>query len=247
MRAIILYYKTNGGDVLRLDKFLSNMGKATRSESGKLVRAGKVLVNGVPAKKSDLQIDPDKDEVILNGIPVTYKKFTYIMLNKPEGYVSATDDPNEKTVLDLIDPEDRRKGLFPCGRLDKNTLGLVILTNDGENAHRLLSPKHHVSKVYRFESLSPLSRADVEQLESGVDIGGYLTKPCTVKLTSEQRGEITLTEGKYHQIKRMLEAVDNKITYLERISFGDIKLDTSLERGQWRYLTPSEEELFLKK
>ena len=230
---------------MRLDKFLSNMGKATRSESGKLVRAGKVLINGVPAKKSDMQIDPDKDEVILNGIPVTYKKFTYIMLNKPEGYVSATDDPHEKTVLDLIDPEDRRKNLFPCGRLDKNTLGLVILTNDGEGAHRLLSPKHHVSKVYKFEALNPLSPKDVSLLEKGVDIGGYVTKPCTLVLEGEKSGKITLTEGKYHQIKRMLEAVDNKITYLERVSFGTIDLDPDLERGEWRYLTPSEEELFI--
>ena len=169
------------------------------------------------------------------------------MLNKPDGYVSATDDPNEKTVLDLVDPEDRRKGLFPCGRLDKNTLGLVILTNDGENAHRLLSPKHHVSKVYKFSAAKPLSQEDTEKLEKGVDIGGYLTKPCKVTLTGENEGEITLTEGKYHQIKRMLEAVDNKITYLERISFGDIKLDTSLCRGEWRYLTPKEEEYFVGK
>ena len=235
-----------GGDYLRLDKFLSNMGKATRSESGKLVRQGKVLVNGIPAKKSDMQINEGVDEIILNGIPVTYKKFTYIMLNKPQGYVSATDDPHEKTVLDLVDPEDKRKGLFPCGRLDKNTLGLVILTNDGEGAHRLLSPKHHVSKVYKFAALSPISQKDVEMLEKGVDIGGYLTKPCRVALTGESSGEITLTEGKYHQIKRMLEAVNNKITYLERISFGTIMLDTSLARGEWRYLTPSEEQLFLK-
>ena len=231
---------------MRLDKFLSNMGKATRSESGKLVRMGKVLVNGVPAKKSDMQINEDCDEIVLNGIPVTYKKFTYIMLNKPEGYVSATDDPHEKTVLDLVDPEDRRKGLFPCGRLDKNTLGLVILTNDGEGAHRLLSPKHHVSKVYKFEALSPISQKDVEMLEMGVDIGGYITKPCKVNLTGEKNGEITLTEGKYHQIKRMLEAVDNKITYLERISFGAILLDPSLARGGWRYLTQEEEQLLLQ-
>ena len=232
---------------MRLDKFLSNMGKATRSESGKLVRAGKVLINGVTAKKSDQQIDPNSDTVTLNGIPVSYKKFTYIMLNKPEGYVSATDDPQEKTVLDLVDPEDRRKGLFPCGRLDKNTLGLVILTNDGENAHRLLSPKHHVSKAYKFEALSPISSKDCESLENGVDIGGYFTKPCKVKLTGEKCGEITLTEGKYHQIKRMLEAINNKITYLERISFGEIKLDTSLARGEWRYLTNEEEKFFTGK
>ena len=195
---------------MRLDKFLSNMGKATRSEGARLIRQGKVLVNGVPAKKSDMQINPDVDRITLCGVDVCYKQFTYIMLNKPEGYVSATNDPCEKTVLDLVDPEDRRKSLFPCGRLDKNTLGLVILTNDGENAHRLLSPKHHVSKIYKFEALLPLTKSDIKMLESGVDIGGYLTKPCTVKLTTDNCGEITLTEGKYHQIKRMLEAVGNK-------------------------------------
>ncbi len=223
------------------------MGKATRSECARLVRQGKVLVNNVPAKKSDLQINPDADTVVLCGVPVCYKKFTYIMLNKPEGYVSATDDPLEKTVLDLVEPEDRRKGLFPCGRLDKNTLGLVILTNDGDSAHRLLSPKHHVPKIYKFEALSPLSEADVSALEKGVDIGGYLTMPCVVRLTGNNCGEITLTEGKYHQIKRMLEAVGNKITYLERISFGEIKLDPSLQRGKWRYLTKGEEKYFTEK
>ncbi|MBO4983681.1 MAG: rRNA pseudouridine synthase [Clostridia bacterium] len=229
---------------MRLDKLLSQMGKATRSESARLARMGKILVNGTPVKKSDVQVDPDKDEIVFCGAKVTYKEFTYIMLNKPEGYVSATDDPREKTVLDLVDPEDQRKGLFPCGRLDKNTLGLVILTNDGEGAHRLLSPKHHVSKVYKFEAKLPLTKEDVASLEKGVDIGGYFTKPCSVTLTGERTGEITLTEGKYHQIKRMLEAVNNKITYLERISFGKILLDPCLKRGEWRYLTKEEEELF---
>ena len=231
---------------MRLDKLLSEMGKATRSECGKLCRGGKILVNGKGVKSGSIHINPETDVISLNGSIITYKKFTYIMLNKPEGYVSATDDPKGKTVLDLIDPEDRRKNLFPCGRLDKNTLGLVILTNDGENAHRLLSPKHHVSKVYRFEAQCPLSSEDVKSLESGVDIGGYLTKPCKIRLTGKCSGEITLTEGKYHQIKRMLEAVDNRITYLERISFGGIILDPQLERGEWRYLSPDEEQLFLK-
>ena len=232
---------------MRLDKLLSEMGKATRSEAGKLIRAGKVLVNGTAPKKPDFKVDPEKDAVVFLGEAITYKKFTYIMLNKPEGYVSATEDENEKTVLDLVSDEDRKKGLFPCGRLDKNTLGLVILTNDGEGAHRLLSPKHHVSKVYKFESKFPLSGSDVSALESGVDIGGYFTKPCQIKLYDNlQSGEITLTEGKYHQIKRMLEAVNNKITYLERISFGNIALDPALSRGEWRYLTEKEEEIFTK-
>ena len=231
---------------MRLDKLLSEMGKASRSEAGKLIRAGKVTVNGTFPKKPDFKVDPENDVIVFLGEVLAYKKFTYIMLNKPEGYVSATEDESERTVLDLVSDEDRKKGLFPCGRLDKNTLGLVILTNDGEGAHRVLSPKHHVSKVYKFECKSPLSTSDIEALERGVDIGGYLTKPCKIKMTEAQRGEITLTEGKYHQIKRMLEAVDNKITYLERISFGGILLDPRLPRGEWRYLTPDEEKLFSK-
>jgi 16S rRNA pseudouridine516 synthase len=197
-------------------------------------------------KSPDFKLDPEKDIITLLGEVLTYKKYTYIMLNKPEGYVSATEDPNEKTVLDLVNQEDRRKGLFPCGRLDKNTLGLVILTNDGEGAHRLLSPKHHVEKVYRFVSRDPVSENDIKALENGVDIGGYFTKPCKIKMSGENEGEITLTEGKYHQIKRMLEAVNNKIIYLERISFGSIVLDPQLARGEWRYLTSDEEALFLK-
>lgn len=229
---------------MRLDKFISMLGKATRSEAGKLIRAGKATVNGIVQKAPDYKIDPDNDLVTLLGEALTYKKYTYIMLNKPEGYVSATEDPNEKTVLDLVGVEDRRRGLFPCGRLDKNTLGLVILTNDGEGAHRVLSPKHHVSKVYKFISRDPVCENDVKLLEAGVDIGGYLTKPCKIKMVSENEGEITLIEGKYHQIKRMLEAVGNKITYLERISFGSVALDPALKRGEWRYLTSNEEEIF---
>lgn len=229
---------------MRLDKFLTEMGKCSRSEGGKLIRAGKVLVNGKVQKAPDFKIDPNLDTITFMGEVLTYKKYTYIMLNKPEGYVSATDDEREKTVLDLVDPEDRRRGLFPCGRLDKSTLGLVILTNDGEGAHKVLSPKHHVEKIYKFISRDPVSENDIKLLEGGVDIGGYLTKPCKVKMISECEGEITLTEGKYHQIKRMLEAVDNKIMYLERITFGNIQLDPSLGRGEWRYLTPDEEEIF---
>ena len=230
---------------MRLDKFLSNMGKATRSECARLAKSGKITVNGEIIKKCDIHIAPEKDRIVLNGTPVLYRQYTYIMLNKPEGYVSATDDEREKTVLDLLPDEERRLGLFPCGRLDKNTLGLVILTNDGDNAHRLLSPKHHVDKIYRFECKLPLSNDDVTLLENGVDIGGYKTKPCKIRLDSPTKGEITLTEGKYHQIKRMLESVDNKITYLERITFGNIVLDSSLDRGEWRYLTKEEENFFV--
>ena len=229
---------------MRLDKLLGITGCATRSESKKIIRSGGVTVNGRVARSPDEKVFPQKDAVCFCGKPVVYRKYTYILMNKPEGVVSATEDGRDKTVIDLLPDEIRKKDLFPCGRLDKNTLGLVILTNDGEGAHRLLSPKHHVSKSYLFKCLSPLSEENRVLLEKGVDIGGYITKPCQITLSDEYNGEIILTEGKYHQIKRMLEAVDNKITYLERVRFGSIRLDSSLSRGEWRYLTDDEEKLF---
>lgn len=230
---------------MRIDKFLSEMGKATRKQSTLLAKNGKILVNGIVVRKADIHINPESDEITLCGEKITYKKFTYIMLNKPEGVVSATEDTCEKTVLDLLPDEERRKGLFPCGRLDKNTLGLVILTNDGDSAHKRLSPKHHVSKIYNFKSKNPISIEEKESLEKGIDIGGYTTKPCKVTLNEDfSSGQIILTEGKYHQIKRMFEAIENKITYLERVSFGGIVLDTTLERGEWRHLTNEEEKMF---
>jgi len=233
---------------MRVDKFLSEMGKATRTESAKLARAGKITVNGEVIKKPDIHIDPYADEVRLNGQLISYKKFTYIMMNKPEGYVSATEDGREMVVTDLLPEEERRKSLFPCGRLDKNTVGLIILTNDGDSAHRLLSPKHHVPKTYAFRSKHPLTQDDVNELEAGVDIGGYVTKPCRVELDPDcVSGKITITEGKYHQIKLMLDAVRNKVTYLERLSFGNISLDSNLKRGEWRHLTSEEESLLLEK
>ena len=228
---------------MRLDKYLVETGCCSRTEAKKIVRAGGVSVNGRVPKSSDEKIDPVADEIIFCGKKVIYREFTYIMLNKPEGYVSATEDNREKTVLDLLPDEVNKVGLFPCGRLDKNTLGLMLITNDGDLSHQLLSPKKHVSKVYGFECREPLSDDDIKRLCEGVDIGeGYVTKPATVTLDdgSRTKGKITIDEGKYHQIKRMLEAVDNKITYLERLEFGALKLDGSLARGQWRYLTDEE-------
>ena len=164
------------------------------------------------------------------------------MLNKPEGYVSSTDDALSPTVLTLLPDELQKIGLFPCGRLDKNTLGLMILTNNGPLSHKLLAPKSHVSKKYRFSVKFPLNRDDISNLEHGVDIGGYVTAPCKIEMIEEREGFITITEGKYHQIKLMAEAVHNQITYLERVEFGPVSLDTSLARGQWRYLTEKEQE-----
>lgn len=226
---------------MRLDRFLSDTATATRTESAKAVRAGQVTVNGIAPKSASLHIDPEKDEVIYCGKRIRYKRFTYIMLNKPDGYLSATEDKRDKTVLSLLPPEMKRLELFPCGRLDKNTLGFLLLTNDGELAHKLLSPRYHVEKTYRYGCEAPLSETDAARLEAGVDIGECVTKPAKVEREAPTEGTITVTEGKFHQIKRMFEAVDNRILYLERVSFAGIPLDTSLARGEWRYLTAEEE------
>ena len=227
---------------MRIDKFLSNMGIASRTESSKAARQGGILVNGVAVKKADVHIDPEKDIITYCGRRIEYRKYTYILMNKPDGVVSATEDGRDRTVIDLLPEELQRLNLFPCGRLDKHTLGLVMLTDDGDLAHRLLSPKHHVKKKYRFESKFPLTDEEIEYLEKGATLeDGYVTKPSRIELFEDKRsGYITLTEGKYHQIKRMLESVNNKITYLERITFGPLALDEKLARGEWRFLTENE-------
>ena len=232
---------------MRLDKMIASTGIASRSQISSAVRGGRVLVDGVVAKKADMQVDPDKARVVYCGTPVCYRQYTYIMLNKPEGYVSATEDGKFPTVVELLPPEQQKIGLFPCGRLDKNTLGLMLLTNDGDTSHRLLAPKSHVTKTYAFRLKFPLSDEDIAALESGVDIGGYVTAPCSVERTAEREGRITLTEGKYHQIKLMMEAVHNQVMYLERVTFGPLVLDASLARGEWRYLTDDEIALLTKK
>lgn len=226
---------------MRLDKMISECGLASRSECGRAAKAGRITVNGKPVKRADEKIDPERDSVTYCGIPVQYHRFVYLMLNKPDGYISATEDGRgEPVVTDLLPAEYRKMGVFPCGRLDKHTVGLMLLTNNGVLAHRLLSPKQHVSKSYGFHVKFPLSEQDVLSLENGVDIGGYVTMPCKIRLTAEKEGVITITEGKYHQIKLMMEAVHNQITYLERLTFGPLTLDSSLARGAWRTLTDAE-------
>lgn len=227
---------------VRLDKFISDSSLMTRKEATSAIKSGLVTVNGKTIKSGNIKINTSADTVCLSGCKIAYSEFIYVMLNKPEGYVSATEDGKDKTVLELLPPELARKGLFPAGRLDKNTLGLMLLTNDGDTAHRLLSPKHHVQKKYKFKSKFPLSEDGRVNLERGATLeDGYVTKPSVIELDSDGcGGYITLTEGKYHQIKRMFESVGNKIIYLERISFGALTLDASLECGQWRYLTEKE-------
>ena len=233
---------------MRLDKFLSVTATATRSEAGKAARRGGITVNGEVVRKADANVDPQRDVVTYCGVRVTYKPYRYVLLNKPDGYVSATEDGRDPTVLELLPPLYTTLGLFPCGRLDKHTLGLMLLTNDGELSHRLLSPRRHVAKRYRFRCKFPLTVEECERFRSGLVLeDGYETKPADIVLDEGGKsGVITLVEGKYHQIKRMLEALHNQITYLERIDFGPLTLPDDLPRGAWRELTPEEEAALIE-
>ena len=227
---------------MRIDKLLSELGICTRREAAKIARSGGILVDGVPVKDTSMHIDPEKSAVSFLGRDICYKKFTYVMLNKPEGYVSATDDKSLPYVTELLPEELKRRELFPVGRLDRDTVGLMILTNNGQLAHSVLSPKHHVEKVYRFTAAEPVKPGAEEIFREGVTLAdGYECKSALLTLDEGRiSGEIVLTEGKYHQIKRMIASTDNKVTSLERIAFGGIVLDPSLERGEWRYLTEDE-------
>ena len=227
---------------MRIDKFISELGVASRKEAASLAKKGAVTVNGVAVKDLSKHIDPNKDKVVFLGRELTYERFVWIMLNKPEGYVSATEDTKLPPVTDLLSAELRARGLFPVGRLDKDTLGLMILTNDGERAHRLLSPKRHVSKKYRFLAAEPIPSGAEKLFSEGVTLkDGYECKPAILDCDEDRLGGvITLTEGKYHQIKRMIASLGNKVVYLERIEFAEIPLDKSLARGESRPLTEDE-------
>lgn len=233
---------------MRLDKFFSVTATATRGEAARAVRAGQVTVNGAVAKSVSMQIDPGRDEVALGGTVIPYREHHYILLNKPAGYVSATEDGKDPTVLALLPEKYTALGLFPCGRLDKNTLGLMLLTDDGQLAHRLLAPRRHVAKRYRFRVKFPLTEAECARFREGLLLeDGYETKPADIALNEDHTsGVITLVEGKYHQIKRMMLSLHNQITYLERISFGPLTLPEDLARGAWRLLTPDEEQALLE-
>ena len=223
---------------MRLDRYLSESGLFSRREAAKLIRAGGVTVDGVVLKDPAAKVDETRASVTAAGKPLGYARFRWILLNKPENTVSTTDgDP--RSVLNLLPPEYRSMGLFPCGRLDADTTGLLLLTNDGATAHDLLSPRRHVEKTYRFSCL-PVTEEQRQKLEAGVDLSDFTTKPCRVILDDPEHGEIAVTEGKYHQIKRMFQAVGSEILSLERVTFGPIPLDPALARGEWRLLTEEE-------
>ncbi len=229
---------------MRLDKYLAGSGVVSRSEASKAVRCGRVTVNGEVVKNPAVHIDEASASVFLSGEPVVWTKYKYVMLNKPDGVISATEtSPSDagRTVMSLLPPEFGRLGMFPCGRLDIDTVGLLLVTNDGPTGHELLAPRHHVEKTYRFRCSVPVDEEMHRRLENGIEFSEFTSKPCRVTLSdSGTEGEITVTEGKFHQVKRMFHAVGSEIVFLERVSFGPLRLDESLGRGEWRYLTESE-------
>ena len=226
--------------MIRLDKFLCEMEIGTRSQVKDMVKKGMVSVDGEIIKKADYKFDETAAKVCVNGKELSYQKFFYYMLNKPQGVVSATADNHDRTVLDLL-KDAPGKDLFPVGRLDKDTEGLLLITNDGELSHNLLSPKKHVDKTYLVETKEPVVEDMILKLEQGVDIGEEkLTLPAKVNKLEDKKIELTITEGKFHQVKRMLKAVDNEVVYLKRLSMGSLKLDAELALGEYRGLTEDE-------
>ena len=226
--------------MMRIDKYLAEMGQGTRSEIKKLIRSGRVMVDGETVKKPELKIDETTQKVSLDGKQIGYAKKEYYMLHKPAGVISATKDDRDKTVLDLI-TDKKRNDLFPVGRLDKDTTGLLLLTNDGALAHDLLSPKKHVDKTYRVRPEKPLSAEDIHRLESGLEIGDDKpSAPAKAVLTEDGDLLLTIHEGRFHQVKRMLQAIGNQVLTLERIRFGSLSLDPALSRGDYRALTEEE-------
>ncbi len=231
----------------RLDKLLSNFGYGSRSEIRNFIKDGTVLVDGVIAKEASMHVDPLSSRIELKGRILNYREYVYLMMNKPAGIISATTDKKLKTAIDLLPAEFSCFDLFPAGRLDMDTEGMLLLTNDGQLAHNLLSPKKHVSKRYYATIEGIVTEADVQAFREGVLLDdGYITMPANLYIIrSGQSSEIELElhEGKFHQVKRMFEAVGKKVTYLKRIQMGGLKLDESLEPGACRELTPEELEL----
>lgn len=225
----------------RLDKIISATGKKSRREVREMVRQGRVLVDGKPVPAADMKVDPQTAVILLDGEPLGYEKFTYVMLHKPAGVLTATEDRQQETVLDLLPPELRRRALSPVGRLDKDTEGLLLLTNDGQLAHRLLSPKSHVDKVYYARVDGALEPGDIAAFAAGMTLGdGLACLPAGLEILSPTEALVTLREGKFHQVKRMLAARGKPVLYLKRLSMGRLRLDPALAPGAWRMLTEEE-------
>ena len=229
---------------IRIDKYLADMGVGTRTEVKGIIKKGAVVVNDKIIKDPGYKVSIE-DSIICNGQNVVYESFEYLMLNKPAGYITATEDKKEKTIMSLI--KSKRNDLFPVGRLDKDTEGLLLITNDGDMAHRLLSPKKHIAKKYYVELEKVIENDYIKSFEAGIVLkDGTKTRPGKLEVIDNNTVYLTIFEGKFHQVKRMFLALNMEVTYLKRITFGSLKLDNSLKKGEYRLLTQEEIELLKK-
>lgn len=221
---------------MRLDKFLANMGVGTRSEVKQLLKKGSVKVNQNIVKLPKLHVNPNSDEIMVNDEVVSYIDKVYIMLNKPKGYISATEDEVHPTIIDLI-PEYAHLNIFPVGRLDKDTEGLLLVTNDGQFNHEVMNPNKHVSKTYEVYSKHPITQFDIDKFKSGIELSDGKLKPAILKKVDNYVSHVTIYEGKYHQVKRMFHSIENEILELKRIKIAQLELDHNLDLGSYRLLT----------
>ena len=234
---------------MRLDKFLVACAVGSRTEVKNLLKAGRVTVNGKKEKSAKLQINEEKDEIRFDGQVLEYEEFVYYMMNKPQGVISATEDNKHRTVLDLLDDYARAKEVFPVGRLDIDTHGLLLLTNDGQLAHALLSPKRHVDKTYLAQVKGIMSQEDVETFAKGIPLKDFTCQPAKLEIVSvdsekdESQVRVTIAEGKFHQVKRMVAYCGKEVVDLQRLTMGTLALDENLERGEWRRVSQEELEL----
>ena len=234
---------------MRLDKFLVACAVGSRTDVKNLLKAGRVTVNGKKEKSAKLQINEEIDEVCFDGQKLDYEEFVYYMMNKPQGVISATEDPKHRTVLDLLDDYGRAKEVFPVGRLDIDTHGLLLLTNDGKLAHALLSPKHHVDKTYLAQTKGIMTDADIETFAQGIPLKDFTCQPAKLELVSIDREKdqslirVTIAEGKFHQVKRMVAYCGKEVVDLQRLNMGTLTLDENLQRGEWRRVSQEELEL----
>ncbi len=235
----------------RLDKIIASQGSLSRSEVKKMVKGGRIAVNGTVVKSADIKVDAETAVISIDGKALNYKKHIYIMLNKPQGVISASNDKTQKTVVDLIGPELFREGLFPAGRLDGDTRGFVLITDDGDFAHRILSPKNHIMKTYHAVLRFPLSEDDIQRFRNGIELAdGTLCLEAEVRMLeneAEPTAEVRICEGKYHQVKRMFAALGNKVLDLKRVKMGGLFLDESLAEGEYREISKNELELIEKR
>ncbi|RIN15631.1 rRNA pseudouridine synthase [Mammaliicoccus vitulinus] len=224
--------------MMRLDKFLANSGIGTRKEVKKFLKKNLVKVNDVIAKKPEMHINPEEDQITFDDIPIEYEPVVYLMMNKPAGYVSATEDDEHETVIDIV-PEYMHLDLFPVGRLDKDTEGLLLLTNDGKFSHQLMSPKHRVPKRYYAEVDGHINEDAIKKFEKGIDLGDFTSSPSELEIIESgesSKAIVTIYEGKFHQVKRMFHSIDCEVTYLKRLKIASLELDEQLELGEYRHL-----------